>query len=189
MITKTSSGQHFKSETTGRFFGFDDTDRHQGSVPERSVMFEDSMKNIRGCKNLGMGTVLLTGAGGAENASLLRHFRLKMIILPGQARDKHRESTQKRDAFFAGGDADVAKGESTKIGDTPQADDPAVDVAMGAQRSAHAHAHATRCDPTRRDRARRHLILVVRSCRYLQQPEGGLSVSLGTRNAFKGQRC
>jgi hypothetical protein len=78
----------------------------------------------------------------------------------------------------------VAKGESTKIGDTPQADDPAVDVAMGAQRSAHAHAHATRCDPTRRDRARRHLILVVRACRYLQQPEGGLSVSLGTRNAF-----
>ena len=64
-------------------------------------MFEDSMKNIRGCKNLGMGTVLLTGAGGAGNASLLRHFRLKMIILPGQARDKHRESTQKRDAFFA----------------------------------------------------------------------------------------
>jgi len=27
-------------------------------------MFEDSMKNIRSCKGLGMGTVLLTGTGG-----------------------------------------------------------------------------------------------------------------------------
>ena len=64
-----------------------------GSVAERSVMFEDSMKNIRGCKALGIGTVLLTGTGAASE--------------------------------------DAKKGESTKIGDTPQADDPAVDVAMG----------------------------------------------------------
>ena len=64
-----------------------------GSVAERSVMFEDSMKNIRGCKALGMGTVLLTGTGAAGE--------------------------------------DAKKGESTKIGDTPEADDPAVDVAMG----------------------------------------------------------
>jgi hypothetical protein len=31
----------------------------------------------------------------------LRHFILKMIILPRQARDKHRESTQKRDVMNA----------------------------------------------------------------------------------------
>eukprot|EP01046_Picozoa_sp_COSAG06_P064104 COSAG06_NODE_15171_length_1092_cov_1.651561_1_plen_84_part_00 len=33
------------------------------------------------------------------NASLWRHFYIKCIILPRQARDKHRESTQKRVAF------------------------------------------------------------------------------------------
>jgi hypothetical protein len=30
----------------------------------------------------------------------LRHVKLKTIILPRQARDKHRESTQKSDAFY-----------------------------------------------------------------------------------------
>ncbi len=34
---------------------------------------------------------------GAKNAYLLRHFILNPIILPRQARDKHRESTHKRD--------------------------------------------------------------------------------------------
>jgi FMN phosphatase YigB (HAD superfamily) len=56
-------------------------------------MFEDSMKNIRGCKALGMGTVLLTGGDSGD------------------------------------GDA-TAKGESTKMGDTPEMSDPAVDVSM-----------------------------------------------------------
>ena len=37
--------------------------------------------------------------GGATNAHLLRHFILKMIILPRQARDKHRESTENRRVF------------------------------------------------------------------------------------------
>ena len=32
---------------------------------------------------------------------------LKIIILPRQARDKHRESTQKRDAFVAGVSPDI----------------------------------------------------------------------------------
>jgi hypothetical protein len=32
----------------------------------------------------------------------LRHLYIKTIILPRQARDKHRESTQKRVTFFAG---------------------------------------------------------------------------------------
>ena len=36
-----------------------------GSAPERAVMFEDSMKNIRACKALGMGTVLVDEAAGA----------------------------------------------------------------------------------------------------------------------------
>ena len=63
-------------------------------MPDRSVMFEDSMKNIRGCKALGMGTVLLTGGSSKD----------------GEA---------------------TAKGESTKMGDTPETSDPAVDVAMG----------------------------------------------------------
>ena len=35
-----------------------------------------------------------------KNRVVLRHFMLKTIILPRQARDKHRESTQKRGAFF-----------------------------------------------------------------------------------------
>jgi hypothetical protein len=33
---------------------------------------------------------------GAKNASFLRHFILKMILLPRQARDKHRENSKKR---------------------------------------------------------------------------------------------
>ena len=38
---------------------------------------------------------------GANNASSLRRLVPKMIILPRQARDKHRESSKNRDAFFA----------------------------------------------------------------------------------------
>jgi hypothetical protein len=38
-------------------------------------------------------------SGGAKNAYLLRHFILKMISLPRQARDRHRESTQKETRF------------------------------------------------------------------------------------------
>ena len=43
---------------------------------------------------------------GAENAYLLRSLYMKTIILPRQARDKHRERS-KRDAFSAGTGADV----------------------------------------------------------------------------------
>jgi len=39
-----------------------------GSAAGRSIMFEDSMKNIRGCAALGIGTVLLTGTGGAQTS-------------------------------------------------------------------------------------------------------------------------
>lgn len=40
--------------------------RAVGTVPERAVMFEDSMKNVRACKGLGMWTVLIDeSAGGA----------------------------------------------------------------------------------------------------------------------------
>ena len=46
--------------------------RSVGSTAARSVMFEDSMKNIQGCKNLGIGTVLLTGTGaGGDDSSKL----------------------------------------------------------------------------------------------------------------------
>ena len=37
-----------------------------------------------------------------EKRHFLRHLYIKTIILPRQARNKHRESTQKRVAFFAG---------------------------------------------------------------------------------------
>jgi hypothetical protein len=43
---------------------------------------------------------------GAKNAYLLRHFILQTIVLPRQARDKHRESTQKREmCVLTGGKA------------------------------------------------------------------------------------
>eukprot|EP01046_Picozoa_sp_COSAG06_P043783 COSAG06_NODE_5791_length_3272_cov_22.469587_3_plen_88_part_00 len=38
-----------------------------------------------------------------ENAYLSRRFILKIIVLPRQARDKHRESTQKERRFVTGG--------------------------------------------------------------------------------------
>jgi len=47
------------------------------------------------------GDYYLTGKKKA--AVFLRHFILKLIFLPRQARDKHRESTQNKDAFPAGG--------------------------------------------------------------------------------------
>jgi hypothetical protein len=47
------------------------------------------------------GDYYLTGKKKA--AVFLRHFILKLIFLPRQARDKHRESTQNKDAFSAGG--------------------------------------------------------------------------------------
>jgi hypothetical protein len=42
------------------------------------------------------------GGGAEETHHLLRHFTLTVIILPRHARAKHRESTQKREASFAG---------------------------------------------------------------------------------------
>ena len=39
------------------------------------------------------------GSGKIQTSSFVRHSVLKTIILPRQARDKHRESTQKRDVF------------------------------------------------------------------------------------------
>merc|ERR1712176_574081 len=37
-----------------------------GTAPERAVMFEDSMKNVRACKALGMHTVLIDESAGDE---------------------------------------------------------------------------------------------------------------------------
>jgi hypothetical protein len=47
----------------------------------------------------GAGTAPGERGVGAENAFLRSHFILNIIILPRQARDKRRESTQKRDRF------------------------------------------------------------------------------------------
>jgi len=42
-----------------------------GAIPERALMFEDSMKNVRACKALGIHTVLVDeGQGGGEAALL-----------------------------------------------------------------------------------------------------------------------
>eukprot|EP01046_Picozoa_sp_COSAG06_P065616 COSAG06_NODE_16196_length_1014_cov_2.255738_1_plen_95_part_00 len=42
-----------------------------------------------------------------QNAlSLFSHLYIKMMILPRQARDKHREIISKKDRFVAGGDTD-----------------------------------------------------------------------------------
>ena len=40
--------------------------------------------------------------GQVRKRHFLRHLYIKCIILPRQARDKHRESTQKRDVFLQG---------------------------------------------------------------------------------------
>jgi hypothetical protein len=42
------------------------------------------------------------GCRGCEKRHFLRHLYVKAIFLPRRVRDKHRESTQKRVAFFAG---------------------------------------------------------------------------------------
>jgi hypothetical protein len=44
----------------------------------------------------GAQTVCEAAGGGGKLLRLLRHLVLKLTILPGQARDTHRESTQKR---------------------------------------------------------------------------------------------
>jgi hypothetical protein len=45
----------------------------------------------------------LTSFCGAKNATFLRHLYIKTNILPRQARDKHRESTQKKEWRFVQG--------------------------------------------------------------------------------------
>ena len=47
---------------------------------------------------------------------LLRHFYINAINLSRQARDKHRESTQKRDAFFAGRVGELRKRGVQQVG-------------------------------------------------------------------------
>jgi putative hydrolase of the HAD superfamily len=81
---------------------FEKVFRAIGVKAEECILFEDSMKNIRRAKELGVQTVLITGAG-----------RMK----------KSRE---------ANGDANsiADQAEATKPGDAPVEDDPAVDVAI-----------------------------------------------------------
>jgi len=81
-----------------------------GVEPADCVMIEDSMKNIRRAKELGMRTVLVAGAG-----------RLRRL---------------NNDSSSDNGDGDdaarllAAAAEATKPGDAPVVDDPAVDVAI-----------------------------------------------------------
>ena len=42
---------------------------------------------------------------GGEQTAFLSHSYIKTIFLPRQARDKHRESSQKQVALFAGADS------------------------------------------------------------------------------------
>ena len=49
----------------------------------------------------GLSTFLHVDRIAGEKTARFVHFLLKMIILPRQARDKHRESTQKRRRFLA----------------------------------------------------------------------------------------
>ena len=79
-----------------------------GVRPEQCVMVEDSMKNIRAAKKLGMNTVLIAGKG-----------RLSVGNTDGSGED---DGTDK--------DAAAKAAEATKPGDAPDASDPAVDVVV-----------------------------------------------------------
>lgn len=73
-----------------------------GVKPEECVMIEDSMKNVRRAKEIGLKTVLVTGKG-----------RLQRNRVDGQSSS-----------------AAADESEATKAGDAPIEDDPAVDVAI-----------------------------------------------------------
>jgi len=68
----------------------------------------DYLENCRATLDAGLGTVASVRSKGeldarrAQNTYLLCRFMLKTIILPGQARDKHRESALKEMRFIAG---------------------------------------------------------------------------------------
>lgn len=68
-----------------------------GAVPEECIMVEDSMKNIRVAKSLGMRTILIVGRGRKQN---------------------NKSSGSQKSADDA---------EATKAGDAPDESDPAVD--------------------------------------------------------------
>jgi len=67
---------------------FDQVLKSVGAEPSQAVMFEDSMKNIRACKKLGMGTVLIQEKLDSDG------------------------------------------GEAKLLSDTPDADDPSVDMVL-----------------------------------------------------------
>lgn len=50
--------------------------KRMDTTPERSVMFEDSVKNIRACKKLGMHTVLITG-NDPKGKAAMRAYKTK----------------------------------------------------------------------------------------------------------------
>ena len=75
-----------------------------GAKPEESIMVEDSMKNVRAAKALGMQTILVVGKGRR-----------------GGGEDEKNDTNLDRNADEA---------EATKAGDAPDESDPAVDAAV-----------------------------------------------------------
>lgn len=88
---------------------FEKVFRAIGVKAEECILFEDSMKNIRRAKELGVQTVLITGAG-----------RMR----------KSREAAAANNDGGAAVNSVADEGEATKPGDAPVEDDPAVDVAI-----------------------------------------------------------
>lgn len=84
-----------------------------GVTAEECILFEDSMKNIRRAKELGVQTVLITGAGR------MRKSRVGNGNGNGAAA-----------AAAAAANSLADQVEATKPGDAPVEDDPAVDVAI-----------------------------------------------------------
>jgi hypothetical protein len=61
------------------------------SLPSKGQSLPGRVRTLRRCDR--------------EKTAFLSHLYIKMNILPRQARDRHRESTQKRDAVFSGAEA------------------------------------------------------------------------------------
>jgi putative hydrolase of the HAD superfamily len=85
------------------------------SSPAECVMVEDSMKNIRQCRSLGMKTILVAGQG---------RLKVSSTSNGSSTNDNNDISVQQRLS------AQALAAEATKPGDAPIHDDPAVDVVI-----------------------------------------------------------
>ena len=64
------------------------------------------------------GTVATSMKFGGEKRIFWSRFILETIVLPRHARDKHRESTQKKESCFCAGDSNASIGRSCSEGGT-----------------------------------------------------------------------